>query len=114
MLKTLTRRLREGWDEHWYLAFVWLVYSLLGVILPPAVGAAFVFGLGGTNSIEGFTGNGQLAIYSLGMWITTSRLVFKGTEARLPGQEIIGLVLFFGAFLSGAWVVLGSVHSNGI
>jgi hypothetical protein len=114
LLKTAWASTARIWNAHTRAATVWLVYSLLAMFLPVFITGYFVLAMGRPISLSGFTANGQFALYSLSLWITTLRLVLRGSGARLPGESVIGPVALVSLFSSGACFTLTLLRANGI
>jgi hypothetical protein len=107
---------RPQWllSTEWSQANHWLIYTLVGIIVPPALSAYLIVALKGEVTLAGFTSHGQFAIYSLSLWITTHRLILRGLGNRLPGEPWLGPVLLLGIIVSMAFFVMGLLASNKI
>ena len=95
----------------WYDAFIWLVFTALGFLVPFAVGIIVRAATGSSVTVESITEGGQFAVSGAGLLMTTCYFVARpGSLSRLPLTEwfflvsvtglISGIVIFILATLA--------------
>ncbi len=102
-----------------YSTVLWLTYTVVGlsisVILGTITGVAVS---SSTLTLSNFTANGQFAVYTAGMVVSTYYLVHKPAAFRLPYTEWFGIVslvalTFTLAFIAVATLVAAKYQVNG-
>lgn len=100
----------RSFPQAWYKAFIWLIYTSLGLLIP-VLGGIVIVGAVSDITLGDFTDGGQFAIYTSAMLVGTVYLVAKPDRFRLPFTEwfqwfaVIGLI---GATLLFALATLSS------
>lgn len=90
----------------WYDACIWLAFTVIGFVGPVAVGVFVRTALGGDFGIDWVAGQGQFAVSSAGLLMTTAYFVARpGSFSRLPLTEwfmlssVVGLVAGIALFI---------------
>lgn len=99
----------------WYRAIIWLMYTLLGILIPIGFGSIFVASVAGW-ALGDITDGGQFGIYAAAMLIATLYMIVKPTTPKLqfPSAEWFAAITVLGLFGSALFFALGTLFSKGI
>jgi drug/metabolite transporter (DMT)-like permease len=101
----------SSFPKDWYNAFIWLMYTSLGLLLP-VLGALLLVGAVSDITLGDFTDGGQFAIYTSAMLAGTLYLVAKPAQLRLGFTEGLGWLVCTGLFVAGVLFALATLSSS--
>ncbi len=99
---------------NWYDAVIWASFTIIGFLGPVVVGLGIRIANGTGVTLESIAGQGQFAVSSAGLLLTTSYFVARpGSLARLPLTEWFMLSSIAGLVLGIFFFVLATLTLSG-
>jgi hypothetical protein len=106
-MKTITYATNEQWKSTMY----WLLYTLIGGLVPTWGGAILLWIFGNWRGWEPFYANGEFILYSAALLAPALHILIK--DARKPGFQllaILNLAILFISFLLYAAIALSAFN----
>jgi hypothetical protein len=99
IFKYLATSKKSNWGEAAY----WLIWMVIGVLLPLFFKYIYFSVRGSEIDVKMFTSDGELIIYSAAFFVSGAYLILKDFKNRpFPGRPIFGILVVLGLFISAS------------